>query len=111
MGDSSERWHVYGDLDGEGGEWECPGIETDGGESVVVVGGDASDDLAGIRGATPEIRKSRARLIAAAPDLVEAAKDALSGWRYIRSQHGDLYGVGWDRVEAALSAALSKAGV
>lgn len=39
--------------------------------------------------------------------LREAAKDALSGWRYIREQHGDLYGVGWDRVETALRTALT----
>lgn len=39
--------------------------------------------------------------------LRAAAIDALSGWRYIRQVHGDLPGVGWDRVENALSAALS----
>ncbi len=38
--------------------------------------------------------------------LVEALKDALSGWRYIRATHGDLYGVGWDRVEQKACAAL-----
>ena len=38
---------------------------------------------------------------------VEAMTDALSGWRYIRQHHGDLYGVGWDRVETALAAALA----
>lgn len=41
---------------------------------------------------------------------VEAAADALAGWRYIRLVHGDLPGVGWDRVEGALTAALSLAG-
>lgn len=50
-----------------------------------------------------------ARLIAAAPDLLEAAADALAGWNYIRAAHGDLYGVGWDRVEQALTAAIAKA--
>lgn len=50
-----------------------------------------------------------ARLIAAAPDLKDAAADALAGWRYIRANYGDLYGVGWDRVEEALAAALAKA--
>lgn len=39
--------------------------------------------------------------------LQEAAQDALAGWRYIRRQHGDLPGVGWDRVETALTEALS----
>ena len=28
--------------------------------------------------------------------------DDLSGWKYIRETHGDLYGVGWDRVQARL---------
>ncbi len=41
------------------------------------------------------------------PHLIEAAEDALSGWRYIREHHGDLYGVGWDRVEKGLSEALA----
>jgi hypothetical protein len=54
-------------------------------------------------------RIADARLIAAAPDLLEAAHDALAGWRYIREHHGDLYGVGWDRVEAALADAIAKA--
>lgn len=40
--------------------------------------------------------------------LRAAAEDALSGWRYIRRHHGDLYGVGWDRVENALIAALAR---
>ena len=39
--------------------------------------------------------------------LREAAQDALGGWRYIRRVHGDLDGVGWDRVEQALAAALA----
>ena len=48
-------------------------------------------------------------LIAAAPDLLAAARDALAGWRYLRENHGDLYGVGWGRVEDALRAAIAKA--
>ncbi len=45
----------------------------------------------------------------AQPDLAlrNAALDALAGWKYIRGHHGDLYGVGWDRVETALEAALA----
>jgi hypothetical protein len=53
--------------------------------------------------------RANAHLIAAAPDLYSAATDALAGWRYIRAQHGDLDGVGWDRVEQALTEALAKA--
>lgn len=50
-----------------------------------------------------------AHLLKASPALYLAASDALAGWRYIRANHGDLYGVGWDRVEQALTAALSSA--
>ena len=42
-------------------------------------------------------------------ELVEALKDMLSGWKYIRETHGDLYGVGWDRAERKAQAALAKA--
>jgi hypothetical protein len=41
-------------------------------------------------------------------ELEKAATDALAGWRYIRQNHGDLYGVGWDRVETSLHEALTK---
>lgn len=68
----------------------------------------------------PAANEANARLIAAAPDLLRervalraevarlkiAAADALGGWRYIRNVHGDLGGVGWDRVEAQLAAVL-----
>ena len=40
-------------------------------------------------------------------DLAVAATDMLAGWRYIRQAHGDLYGVGWDRAENAMTMALS----
>jgi len=43
-------------------------------------------------------------------ELVEALQDMLSGWKYIREAHGDLYGVGWDRAESKAQAALAKAG-
>lgn len=38
--------------------------------------------------------------------LEEALQDMLSGWRYIRATHGDLYGVGWDRAQSKAEAAL-----
>lgn len=38
--------------------------------------------------------------------LAEALSDMLSGWRYVREMHGDLYGVGWDRAEDKARAAL-----
>lgn len=37
----------------------------------------------------------------------EALGDLLSGWRYIRGYHGDLYGVGWDRAERGGDAAIA----
>lgn len=47
-----------------------------------------------------------ANLLAIAEELKtlrDASRDALSGWRYIRRIHGDFDGVGWDRVENALT--------
>lgn len=42
-------------------------------------------------------------------EVKDALMDALSGWKYIRECHGDLYGVGWDRVQDKLEAILRKA--
>ena len=42
-------------------------------------------------------------------EVRDALMDALSGWKYIRHSHGDLYGVGWDRVQDKLEAILRKA--
>jgi hypothetical protein len=42
-------------------------------------------------------------------EILDALKDALNGWKYIRESHGDLYGVGWDRVQDKLEAILRKA--
>jgi len=55
------------------------------------------------------VAEANACLMAAAPALKDALEDMLSGWRYIREQHGDLYGVGWDRCEDAARAALRAA--
>jgi hypothetical protein len=44
-----------------------------------------------------------------APGMYEALRDMLAGWKYIRSFHGDLYGVGWDRAQGKAEAALSAA--
>jgi hypothetical protein len=65
----------------------------------------------------PSMNLARAALSAALPHLVAdrdaeiarlraALSDMLSGWRYIRTHHGDLSGVGWGRCEDAASAAL-----
>lgn len=55
------------------------------------------------------VNDANAQLISAAPELLEALQDMLSGWEYIRSQHGDLYGVGWDRAQNKAKSAISKA--
>lgn len=56
-----------------------------------------------------EAQSANARLIAAAPELLEALQDMLSGWKYIRQTHGDMYGVGWDRSEQKATEAIAKA--
>ena len=37
----------------------------------------------------------------------EALQDALSGWTYIQQSHGQLYGVGWERVDTKGNEALA----
>ena len=49
------------------------------------------------------------RLMTNAPALLESLQDMLSGWKYIRETHGDLYGVGWDRAQEKAEAAIAKA--
>ena len=39
--------------------------------------------------------------------IEDALEDMLSGWKYIRESHGDLYGVGWDRAESKAVKALA----
>ena len=60
-----------------------------------------------IKAVAAALQADNARLIARGAELREAAADALSGWRYIRQHHGDLSGVGWDRVEHGLVEALN----
>jgi hypothetical protein len=40
--------------------------------------------------------------------LREALRDMNEGWKYIRSTHGDLYGVGWDRAQSKADSALER---
>lgn len=42
-------------------------------------------------------------------ELLEALEDMLSGWKYIRDNHGDLYGVGWERAQGKAESAIAKA--
>lgn len=62
-----------------------------------------------VSGERVAVQEANARLIAAAPELFEALRDMLGGWKYIRSAHGDLYGVGWDRAQEKAVAAIAKA--
>lgn len=50
-----------------------------------------------------------ARLERERDEAREALRDMLSGWKYIRSVHGDLYGVGWDRAQSKAETALEAA--
>ncbi len=50
-----------------------------------------------------------ARLERERDEARKALQDMLSGWRYIRKVHGDLYGVGWDRAQAKAEKALEGA--
>lgn len=70
---------------------------------------DANGDLITTCFAMQNEDDANANLISAAPELLEALQDILSGWKYIREQHGDLYGVGWDRAEQKAFAAITKA--
>lgn len=38
---------------------------------------------------------------------LEALRDILAGWKYIRNFHGDLYGVGWERAQGKAEAAIA----
>jgi hypothetical protein len=42
-----------------------------------------------------------------AKQLAEALRDMKAGWEYIRKNHGDLYGVGWERCAKSSEAALT----
>lgn len=66
----------------------------------------ACADQMNIHSATDNL--ANAYLISATPQLLEALKDMLAGWRYIRQTHGDLYGVGWDRCEQLANDAIAK---
>lgn len=70
---------------------------------------DADDSITAIVSSRYPEALADAHLYAAAPEMYAALEDILAGWRYIRENHGDLYGVGWDRAEQNAMQALSKA--
>lgn len=69
--------------------------------------------MRGPRSGTPEEAQAFWNTRPLEDELLAALENMLSGWRYIREAygetHGDLYGVGWDRAEAAAIAAIAKA--
>ena len=48
------------------------------------------------------------RSIKTVDELIDAVSDLLSGWKYIRETHGDLYGVGWDRAQEKAEKIMKK---
>lgn len=60
-------------------------------------------------GLTPEIRKSRAKLIAAAPDLLSALQEARAGMSSVCSSDGCTCGDGWSHDDPQLIARLDDA--
>lgn len=67
--------------------------------SSAVEGAHAADEIDRLRA---EVAAKDARIA----KLEAALLDMLSGWKYIRSFHGDLYGVGWDRAQTKAEEAL-----
>ena len=88
------------------GPWVKNGLNYYGsdGDTVVVSDGPAFGSKSTWKNA-----EANTNLILAAPDMYVALMDARSALRYIRESHGDLYGVGFDRVEKKSTAALAKA--
>jgi len=82
---------------------------------------EASDEIDRLRAAFAELSESTRSIALHAAETIaakdaeiarlrEALTDMLSGWTYIRQTHGDLYGVGWGRVEEKTRAALAGGG-
>ena len=92
-------WEVFDDVEG----CEFPGIDN-AGESIVLCGSIFDDG--GIRGDTKEERLANARLIAAAPDMLEAIEETLQS--VVMNRLHDTIEISRDAIEL-LRAALAKA--
>jgi hypothetical protein len=95
------------------GPWKLYSEDLRGGKYWSVV---TAHDFESIDIHEDENGEANARLISAAPELYEALLDALAGLQYVRQHYydertgtGDLYGVGFDRVEQKAKAAIAKA--
>lgn len=69
--------------------------------------GDAQSDVSNAFANEAIARYERIR--SAAPELLDALEDMLSGWVYLREHHGELSGVGWDRAQDKAEVAIAKA--
>lgn len=85
-------WNMEFDCDDGGRRFFC--ILADNG---TLEGGNIILDGVDIEGETEAEQMANAMLIAAAPDLLDALKEIISGW------------VGWERVEEIARAAIAKA--
>ena len=70
-------------------EQYTPGIDGGNGETIILFGIKPSGDECGIRGSTVDEQEANARLIAAAPELLEALIEA-RGW--VSEYAGQLHG-------------------
>lgn len=55
-----------------------------------------------------QLLSEKTKVMAERDEAREALRDMLSGWRYIRKVHGDLYGVGWDRAQTKAEKVLEE---
>lgn len=79
--------------------------ESNDGSPIIIDDGSACGEYL----AVIDVNGHDAKLIAAAPELLDALQDMLSGWQYIRQVHGDLCGVGWDMAQDKAMSAINKA--
>lgn len=74
-------------------------------EGMRIVGFRVSEDVAGLSDAIFALDEV-VKAVNSHDKLVEALEDAMSALQYVRENHGDLYGVGFDRVREAGTKAL-----
>jgi len=84
------------------------GIECDEGWQVAHWIAPGIDQKAAIARIVAAVNQHEA-LVTQRDELLAACEDLLSGWKYIRQVHGDLYGVGWDRAQQAGETAVANA--
>lgn len=102
-------WSVFTGLGGS--SYIFPGIESEASGCSVIIFGEKDGDESGVRGRSPDEARANARLIAAAPDLLEA----LRLWQVWddtpRDRGGKLgpKGLAWTAFDNARKASIAKA--